>query len=85
MVLNSIVNDGPLFHFMTNTHSHRNYVVKWTFQTGHSTLVPVEHMPDSRDIFLRQYAPISANYAVAVYSHNVRRSAVVWLSCLNLI
>ena len=71
-MFNSIDNDGPSFSFMTNVHSDRNYVVKWTFETERKpVLIPIEHKPDSRNIFLRQYAPINANYAVAVYSHNV--------------
>ena len=58
---------------MTNVHSDRNYVVKWTFATERKkpVLIPIEHIPDSRNIFLRQYAHINANYAVAVYSYNV--------------
>ena len=71
-MLNSIDNDGPLFSFMTNVDSDRNYVVKWTFATERKPdLIRFEHIPDSRNIFLRQYANINADYAVAVYSHNV--------------
>ena len=71
-MLNSIDNDGPSFSFMTDVHSDRNYVVKWTFATeGTPVFIPIGHIPDSRNIFLRQYAHINANYAVAVYSHNV--------------
>ena len=71
-MLNSIGNDGPSFSFMTNVHSDRNYVVKWTFATERKPdLIRIDHIPDSRNIFLRQYAHINANYAVAVYSHNV--------------
>ena len=74
-MLNSINNDGPLFSFMTNVDSDRNYVVKWTFATERKpVLIPIEHIPDSRNIFLRQYANINANYSVAVYSHNVRKT-----------
>ena len=57
---------------MTNVHSDRNYVVKWTFATERKpVLIPIDHMPDSRDIFLQQYAHINASHAVAVYQHNV--------------
>jgi hypothetical protein len=70
-LLNSITNDGPLFYFMTNADSDRQYVVKWTFRTEDSALVAIKNIPDSRNLFLRQYIPIDDVHAVAVYSHNV--------------
>jgi hypothetical protein len=70
-LLSSIVNDGPLFYFITNAHSDRKYVVKWTFRTEDPVLVAIKHRPDSGSLFLRQYIPLNADYAVAVYSHNV--------------
>ena len=72
LMLSSIANDGPSFLFMTDVHSDRNYVVKWTFQLQQSpVLVPVKHIPASEDLFLQQYVHLNADYAVAVYLHNV--------------
>ena len=84
-MLNSINNDGPLFSFMTNVDSDRNYVVKWTYATkGKPVLIPIEYIPDSRNIFLRKYAIINANYAVAVYSHKVRNTTTCSQNLLTL-
>ena len=63
LMLNSIDNNIPSFSFMTNVHSDRNYIVKWTFATEKKPVfIPIEHIADSRNIISRQYAHINANF-----------------------
>lgn len=57
---------------MTDVHSDRNHIVRMTLPArGDPTFRSVKHFEDSGKLFLRQYAPLHADYAVAVYSHDV--------------
>lgn len=65
-----------VFYILTDDNSDRNYVIKVAVTDPKDLEFTRVHLViDSRDIFLRQYAILNSEYAVAVYSHNVR----VWL------